>query len=147
MTGGHRDWRRVRAHADTGGRRVEEVDGLVGQLASRQIAARQTHGRPDCGIGDVHAVVSRVAVLQATQHQTRVVVIGLVDLDHLEAAFERGIPFNVLFVFGPGGRGDRAQLAARKRRLQQIRRVGAPRCIACADERVRFVDEQQNRCG
>ncbi len=41
----------------------------------------------------------------------------LLDLDHLEAAGQGGILFEILLVFGPSSRGDRAQLTARQRRL------------------------------
>jgi hypothetical protein len=46
--------------------------------------------------------------------------LGLLDLDHLEAAGQGGVLLEVLLVLGPGGGGDRAQLAARQGRLEQV---------------------------
>ena len=71
--------------------------------------------------------------------------VGLLDLDDLEAARERGVLLEVLLVFGPGRGGDRAQLAARQRRLEQVGGVALPGLAAGADHRVRLVDEQDDR--
>ena len=74
-----------------------------------------------------------------------IVLARLLDLHDLEAAGERGVLLEVFLVFGPGRGGDRAQLAARQRRLQQIGRVALPGLAAGADQGVRFVDEQNDR--
>ena len=69
----------------------------------------------------------------------------LFDLDDLETPSQRGIFFKVLLVLAPGRRGDRAKRAARKGRLEQIRRVALARAATGADQGVRFVDEQNDR--
>jgi hypothetical protein len=51
----------------------------------------------------------------------------------------------VLLVFGPGGGGDGAQFATRQRRLEQIGGIASARRTACADQRMRLVDEQDDR--
>ncbi len=73
------------------------------------------------------------------------VLVGLLDLHDLETAGQRRILLDVLLVFGPGRGGDRAQRAARQRRLQQVGRIARARRAAGADQRVRFVDEQDDR--
>ena len=83
----------------------------------------------------------------AARHQDRLVFARLVHLHHLEAAGQRRIFLEVLLVLGPGGGGDRAQLAARQRRLEQVGGVPGAGCAARADQRVRLVDEQDDRLG
>ena len=56
-----------------------------------------------------------------------------------------GVLLEILLVFGPCRRGDRAQFAACQRRLQQIGGVVLPGLSAGADHRVRLVDEQDDR--
>ena len=65
----------------------------------------------------------------------------------LEATGESRILLEIFLVFGPGRGGDRAQLAARERRLQQIGRIVLARRAAGADQRVGLVDEQDDRLG
>ncbi len=89
----------------------------------------------------------RVAAPEASQHQACRFIVGLVDLDDLETALERGVTLEEFLVFGPRGGRDRAQLAARKRRLEQVRGIRAAGGIARADQRVRFVDEEHDRHG
>src|SRR3546814_20472512 len=52
---------------------------------------------------------------------------------------------SVLLVLAPGGRGDGAQLAARQCRLEQVGGVVLARRAAGADQRVRLVDEHDDR--
>ncbi len=83
------------------------------------------------------------------QHLDRTLLVRLLDLHHLEAAGERRVLLEVTLVLGPGGRGDGAKLAARERRLQQVRRITLAFSAPRPDERMRFVDEQDRRlhCG
>ena len=83
----------------------------------------------------------------AAQHQERLVLVRLVDLDDLEAAGQRRVLLDVLLVLGPGGGGDGAQRAARQRRLEQVGGVAGAGRAAGADQRVRLVDEQDDRLG
>ncbi len=147
VAGGQRERRRLRTHAHAGGSGVQQIHGLVRQLPAGQIAPRKTHGGAHGRIGDVYAVVSRIAVLQAAQHQARGVVVGLVDLDPLKAAFECGVALEVLVVFRPCRGGDRAQFAAGECGLEQVCRVGAAGGVARADQGMRLVDEEQDRHG
>ena len=71
----------------------------------------------------------------------------LADEDRLEAALERGVLLDVLAVLVEGGRADRAQLAAREHRLEQVGRVDGALGRARADDRVQLVDEQHDLAG
>ena len=72
-------------------------------------------------------------------------IVGLVDLDDLEAALEGGVGLEVLLVLRPGGGRDGAQLAAGQGRLEQVGGVALPCLAAGADQRVGLVDEQDDR--
>ena len=71
--------------------------------------------------------------------------VGLLDLDHLEAARQGGVLLEVLLVLRPGRGGDGAQLAAGQGRLEQVGGVALPGLPAGADHGVGLVDEQDDR--
>ena len=95
-------------------------------------------------VEDAHLVVGRHGLADAAQHGDRLVVVGLVDLDDLEAAGEGGILLEVLLVFGPGGGGNRAHFAARQRRLEQVGGIVLAGRAAGADQGMRLVDEHDD---
>ena len=70
-------------------------------------------------------LLERTATTSA-QHDGALRFGGLFDLDHLEAAGQRGIFLEVLLVFGPGGGGDGAQFAAGQSGLQQVGGIVLP---------------------
>jgi hypothetical protein len=77
---------------------VDEVDGLVRQLAVRDVALRQAGRGDDRRVGDIHAVVNLVALLEAAQDGDRVLLAGLVDQHLLEATLQRRVLLDVLAV-------------------------------------------------
>ncbi len=89
----------VDLHANARGRLIDQIDRLVGQLAIGNIAMGQRCRRHDRRIGDVHAMVNLISLLQAAQNRDRVLDRRLVDQHFLEAAFESGILFEVFTVF------------------------------------------------
>ncbi|MNV91302.1 hypothetical protein D3C71_1857820 [compost metagenome] len=89
----------------------------------------------------MYAMMAGIAGLEATQHEAGIGIVGLVDLDHLEAPLQRRVPFEILLVFAPGGGGDGAQLAAGQGRLEQIGGIGAAGLVTGADQGMGFVDE------
>ena len=90
-------------------------------------------------------MVLRVAGFQPPQHQAGGVVVRLVHLHHLETPLQCRVALKILLVFAPGGGRDGPQFAAGERRFQQVGRIRAARLVACADNGMRFVDEQQHR--
>ena len=89
-------------------------------------------------------MVHLVALLQAAQDRDRVGHRRLADEHRLEAALERGVLLDVLAVLVERRRADRAQLAAREHRLQQVGGVDRALGRAGADDRVQLVDEQDD---
>ena len=64
----------------------------------------------------------------------------------LETPFQRRVFFDVLAIFIQRRRADAAQFAARQLRLHHVRRVRRAFRRARADERVQFVNEQNDPC-
>ena len=85
-----------------------------------------------------------VAFFQSAQNRDRVFNRRLVHHHRLEPPLEGRVFLDVFAILVEGGRADRAQLAARQLRLQQIRRVHRSFRRARADDRMQLVDEQNN---
>jgi hypothetical protein len=118
--------RRRLAQRDARAGRVEDAHRLVGELAAREVAHRQ---RTDsCTASSSMRTPWCFSITAASPRMIshRDGLARLLDLDDLEAARERRVLLEVLLVLGPGRRGDRAQLAARQRRLEQVGGVVLP---------------------
>src|SRR6185437_4802175 len=96
---------------------VDEVDRLVRQEPIADVAMRERRRSDDRVVGDAHAVVRLVPLLQAAQDGDRVLDRRLADVDRLKAPFEGRILFDMLPVFVQRRRADDAQLTAREQRL------------------------------
>ncbi len=131
------------ANARAGG--IDQAHRLVGQLARRDVARRQPYRLTYRLVEDADLVVLLQRGDQTAYHGDRHRLRWFVHLHHLEPPGQRGILFEVLLVFGPGGGGDCAQLTARQRRLQQVGGVALPGRTTGADQLVRLVDEHDDR--
>ena len=100
--------RGVEFHTQVRGCLVDQVDGLVGQLAAGDIPVRQGCGGDQRIVADRHLVVRLVTLLQTTQDRNRVFHARFADEDLLEAAFQCRILFDVLSIFVERGRTDQA---------------------------------------
>ena len=96
------------------------------------------------GSGTRTQVVLFVIDLDAAQHFDAVVDRGLLDLDGLEAALERGVFLDILAVFAEGSCADDLHLPAGQRRFHDVSGVHRAVGIARADEVVDLVDEQNH---
>ena len=140
------DLERHRVDLDAQPRRglVDEVDGLVGELARRDVAVRQHRGRDQRGVLDAHTVVDLVALLEPAQDGDGVLHRRLAHVDLLEAPLERGVLLDVLAVLVERGGADHAQLAAGQHRLDHVAGVDRALGAAGADDRVQLVDERDD---
>ena len=140
----HRGWGVHAPDAQPAAGLVDEVDGLVGQEAVRDVAVGHVGRRDEGLVGDLDGVELLVDLAQALQdldgHGDR----GLVDLHGLEAALEGGVLFDVLAVLVDRGGANGLELAAREHGLQDRRGVDGAFGRARADQRVDLVDEQDD---
>ena len=134
----------VDLHPEPARRLVHQVDGLVGQEPVRDVAVGQCRCRHQRAVGDAHAVMDLVFLLQPAQDRNRVLYVGLADEHRLEAPRERGVLLDMLTVFVERGRADAVQLAARERGLEHVRGVHRAVGLAGADQRVQLVDEDHD---
>ena len=95
--------------AQAAGRLVHEVDGLVGQEAVGDVAVGKLRCGHDGAVGDAHAMVDLVLLLQAAQDGDGVLHRWLAHQHGLEPALERGVLFHVLAVFVQRGGTDGMQ--------------------------------------
>ena len=141
------DGRRVDLHAEPRSRLVDEVDRLVREEAVGDVAIGEHGCGDEGGVADLDAVVGLVALLQPTKDRDRVRDGRLADEDGLEAPLERGVLLDVLPVLVERRRTDRAELAAREHRLEQVRSVDRTLRSPRAHDRVQLVDEEDDVAG
>ena len=130
--------------AQAGAGLVDEVDGLVGEVAVRDVALGQVGRGHEGLIGDGDPVVRLVAVPQALQDLDGVGHGGLFDLDRLEAALQGGVLLQVLAVLVQRGGADGLQLTPGQHRLEDRRRVDGALGRPGTDEGVDLVDEEDD---
>src|SRR5262249_39212817 len=133
--------------ADAGARLVDDVNGLVGQAASADVAVGQLDRGLQRLILDLDMVVGLVAVTQATQDLDRLALGGRVDDDLLEASFQGPVLLDVLAVLVQGGGADALDLTPRQRWLEDVGGVDGALGPAGPDQGVQLVDEQDGIAG
>ena len=130
-------------HPSTSG--IQQADTLVGQLTAWNITMRQGHGTDDGFVQNHHAMVLLQRRRNAAQHHSGLIDRWLFHFHHLETAGQRGIGFEVFFVFRPGGGGNGTQFATGQCRFQQVGGIAGTRLITCTDRGVGFVNEDHHR--
>ena len=127
---------------------VDEVDGLIRQEPAGDVAVRERGCRDQRGVGDPHAVVHLVAILQPAQDAHGVLHRGFADKHLLETAFQGGVLLDVLAIFLKRGRTDHSQFTAGQHRLDHVAGV---HCTLAgrtrADDRMQFIDERDDLPG
>jgi len=92
----------VNFHAEFGGGLVNEVNGLVGEVAVGDVAVCESCGGDECAVLDSDAVVGFVAFLETAEDSDGVLDGRFADVDGLEASFEGWVFFDVFSVFVEG---------------------------------------------
>ena len=134
----------VNLRTDHGTGLVDKVDGLVGELTVRNVAAGEHDSLDQCGIADTHTMMHFKAFLQAAQDGDGVLNARFVDHDGLEPALKGGILLYVLAVLINGCRANAVQFASGQHGLQQVARVHGAFGLARADNGVQLVDEEDD---
>ena len=138
--GGHR----IQLGLDHSASLIDEVDGLIGQEAIRDVTVRQRRGGDQGGVLNLDAVVDLVALLQAAQDRDGVLDSRFIDHDRLETTLQRGVLLDILAVLVQRGRADAVQLAAGQHGLEQVARVHCAIGLACAHNGVQLIDEEDD---
>ncbi len=98
---------------------VHQVDGLVGEEAVGDVAVRVGSGSHQGAVGDAHAVVDLILVLDAAEDADGVWYGRFADEDGLEASGQGDVFFD-LAVLGEGRGAAALELAPGQGRLQQV---------------------------
>ena len=85
-----------------------------------------------------------VAFLYAAQNCNRVFDARFADHDGLKTSLKRGVLLDIFAVFVERRRADTTKFAARQHRLEDIAGVHCAFRLARANDRVHFVDKQQD---
>ena len=128
-------------HPDVGqmnprARLVHHVDGLVGQVAVRDVTIGETHGLTQCRVRVLHPVVGLVARLQPLQNLVGLLRRRRIHHHLLEATLKRAVLLDVLPVLVQRRGPDALQLTARQSWLEHVRGVERAGRAARANDRV-----------
>ena len=126
---------------------VHDVDGLVGEEAVGDVAAREGHARLQGLLRIAHLVVAFVVGRDVAQDLERLIGRSRLHYDLLEAAFEGRVALDVLAVLVERGGADGLQFAARQRRFEDVGRVETALRRACTHDGVYLVDEDDRILG
>src|ERR1700687_385260 len=120
---------------------VDQVDGLVGQEAIRDVAVGMRNREIDGFVGIGNRVKFFVAIFNAEQNLDRVRFVRRRNLHGLEAALEGAVFFDGLAVFTGRSSADALDFAARQSGLQNVGSVERAFRGSGSDQRVQLVDE------
>ena len=120
---------------------IHQVDRLVGQEAVADVAVGERGGGHQRVVGDPHAVVHLVLLLEPAQDGDGVGHAGLAHQHGLEPPLERRVLLDVLPVLVERRGADDVELAPGERRLEHVARVHRALGGAGADDGVQLVDE------
>ena len=136
-------WRRRSvAQHDATRRLINNVNRLIRELTIADVS----HGEIDRGaqrlIGDAHLVMRLVAWAEPLQDLNRLLLGWLGNDDLRKAPLKCRVLLDVLPILIERGGADALDLAARKRRLQDVRRVNCTLSGASANERVQLINKE-----
>jgi len=126
---------------------VDEIDGLIGQEAIGNVSVSELGCRHERLVGDLHLMVRLVAISETLQNFDRLLDAGLADQHGLEAPLERRVLLDVFAKLVERRRADALQFATRERRLDDVAGVDRAFGRTRADQRVQFVDKQDDLAG
>ena len=126
---------------DVGGGLVNQVDGLVGQVAVGNIPLTHGHRQAAHVRADGHLVERFIIGSNTPDDLHRLVNGGLFHNDGLEAPLQGRVLFDVLAVFREGGSADDLDLAPAQGGLEDVGRVHGPLGIPGTHDGVDLVDD------
>src|SRR5207245_3474421 len=120
---------------------VDQINGLVGKEAVRDVAVREIHGVAQSLVRVRHGVKLLITLAHAVQDLDGLFFGWRGDFHGLEAALERAVWLHRLAVFAGRGGADAPDFPAGKRRLQNVGGVERTFRRSGTHQRVQFVDE------
>ena len=131
-------------HPQAGRPLVDEVDGLVRQVAVGQIPPGQLHRRVDGPVGDGQAVVLLIPAAQAPEDGLGLLRGGLRHLHRLEPPLQGGVLLDILAVLLQGGGPHHLDLPPAQGGLEDVGGVDGPLGGPGPHDVVQLVQEQDH---
>src|SRR5579884_1006263 len=128
-------------HTHTASGLVDQVNGLIGHVAIRNIAACHLSCSLDSLIGNGQSMVRLITFADTLENINRLLDGWLTDNNLLEAPLQGSITLDVFAVLIKSGSTDTLQLTASKGRLENICRVNSPFSSTGTNERMYLVNE------
>ncbi len=123
---------------------IDQVNGLIRKIPISDIAVAQSSSSHDCFILDLHAMMTLKAFLESSEDRNGILNRRLGNHDLLEPALQCPVLLDVLAVFIKGRCTDALQLASCQHRLQEVRSIHGSFRLACTDQIMNLVDEQDD---
>ena len=134
----------IDCHPERTGGLVHQVNRLVGQKTVGNITVGKRGRGNQRGIGNPHSVMQFKLFFDPAQNGNRFFNRRFGYEHRLKTPCQRRVFFHVLFIFGKRGRSQTMQLSAGQRRLQQIGSVHRPFRRTGADDRMHFINKQND---
>ena len=133
--------------ARAGTRLVHDVDGLVRQEATGDVAVRQADRRFQRLVGQIDLMMLFVFRAKTLEDEDGLVDGGGLHLDRLEPAFKSRVFLDVFSIFIERRRADALHLAAAQRGFDDVGGIHGPFGRTRPDDGVQLVDEQNDVLG
>ncbi len=130
-----------------GGGLVDQIDGFVRQMPVGDITAGEGGSGNHRRVGDAHAVVHLITLLEAAQDADGLFYGRLIHQNGLEAALQGGVFFHMLAVFVNGRGADHMQLTARQHGLEHVAGIHGAFGGAGSHHSVHFIHKEDDRPG
>ena len=135
---------RVHFQTQFGRRLVHQINGFVGQKTVGDVTVGEFDGGNNSIVLDAHAVVEFVFFFDTAQNRNGIWHVGFVHQNQLKTPLQSLVFFDVFLVFFKRGGSNGVQFAARQCGFEQVGRVHGTFAAARANERVDFVNKQNN---
>ncbi len=137
----------VDLRAETGRSFINQVNGLIGEVAVGDIAVGKGRRSDHSGVRDADAVMHLIALFEAAQDADRVLHGGFRHQHGLEPPFEGGVFLDVFPVFVQRGCADHVQFATGQHRFEHVAGVHCAFSGARAHHGVHLINEQDDLAG
>ena len=134
----------IDCHPERTGGLVHQVNRFVGQKTVGNITVGKRGRGNQRGIGNPHSMMQFKLFLDPAQNGNRFFNRRFGYEHRLKTPCQRRVFFHVLFIFGKCGRPQTMQLSAGQRRLQQIGSIHRPFRRTGADDRMHFINKQND---
>ena len=123
---------------------INQVNCLIRQEPVGDIPVGERCGCNQSLVLNFHAMEHFIPFFQTTQNRNGIFDRRFIDHNWLESPFQCRIFFNILPIFVQGGCTDTMQFTSCQHRLQEVAGIHCTICFTCSDNRMQFINEQND---